>query len=92
MECTSPNLLRFFPVPCKWNESPKSWIRVLDHAPLAVHSHVAISLATYRTILDVEVLQSAAIIRDIIQAIVADHITVAQAELLQVRTALGQHL
>jgi len=63
---------------------------VLDDAPLAVLLHGLVSVRGYLTVLDVELLQSAAVVRDQLYAAVGDQVAVAEAELLQVGTALGQ--
>lgn len=63
---------------------------MLDDAPLAVLLHGLVSVGGYLTVLYVELLQPAAVVRDQLYAAVGDQVAVAEAELLQVGTALGQ--
>lgn len=70
--------------------SEKSGVSVLDDAPLAVLLHGPIPVRGYLTVLYVELLQAAAVVRDQLYTAVGDQVAVAQAELLQVGTALGE--
>lgn len=70
--------------------SEKTGVGVLDDAPLAVLLHGPIPVRGYLTVLYVELLQAAAVVRDQLYTAVGDQVAVAQAELLQVWTALGE--
>lgn len=62
---------------------PKSWIRVLNHTSFAVDFHVSIALDTdHGTVLYVEVLQTSAIVRNVVEPNVANYIAVLDTELL----------
>lgn len=63
---------------------------MLDDAPLAVFFHRLVTVHGYLTILYVEQLQAPAVVRDQLYTAVGDQVAVAQAEFLQVGTALGQ--
>lgn len=63
---------------------------MLDDAPFAVLLHGLVPVRGYLTVLYVELLQATAVVRDQVYAVVGDKVAVAQAELLQVGTALGQ--
>lgn len=65
-------------------------VRVLDDAPFAVLLHGLVPVRGYLTVLYVELLQAPAVVRDQLYTAVGDQVAVAQAELLQVGTALGQ--
>lgn len=63
---------------------------MLNYAPLAIRLHGPVPVRGYLTVLYVELLQSAAVVRDHLNAAVGDQVAVAQTELFQVGTALGQ--
>jgi len=73
-----------------WNISTESRICVFDDAALAVLLDRPVALDGNRTVLDIQLLETATIICDTLHPAVRDHVAAAQAELLQVRTALGQ--
>lgn len=64
---------------------------MFDHTPFAVHFHRPITLVADLAVLYVEMLQAPTIKCDVVQSIVADPITVADTQLLQVRTTLREH-
>lgn len=67
----------------------KAGVGVLDNAPLAVLLDRPVALDRYLAILDVELLQPSAVVSDALYPSIGDHITVPEAELLQVGAALG---
>lgn len=65
---------------------------MVNHTSLAVHFYRSVALSRQTSaILNVQMLQSAAVIRNVIQSVVAYHAAIAKAELLQ-GTTLSQHL
>lgn len=70
--------------------SEETGVGVFNDAPLAVLLHGLVPVRGYLAVLYVELLQAAAVVRDELYAAVGDQVAVAQAELLQVGTALGQ--
>lgn len=68
----------------------ESWIRVLDDASFAVLFDRPVALDRDLAVLDVELLQPPAVVRDGLDAAVRNHITISQAKLLQIGTAFGE--
>jgi len=62
--------------------STESRIGVLDDAALAVLLDRPIALDGHRAVLDVELLQSPAVVGDALHPAIRDHVAAAQAELL----------
>lgn len=68
----------------------KSWIGMLDDASLAVFLNCSVPFYGDLAILDVQLLQSSAVVRYALDPSVGDHITISQTKFLQVGTAFGQ--
>lgn len=63
---------------------------MLNHAPLAETLHRPVPVHRNLAILDVQLLQSAAVVGDALHTTIRNHITIFQAQLFQIRAALRQ--
>lgn len=63
---------------------------MFNDASFAVLLHCSVSFDGYLAILDVQLLQAPAVVRNALDPSIGDHITISQAKFLQIGTAFGQ--
>ena len=65
---------------------------MFDDAALAKLLHCSVAINSDWTVLNVQLLQSPAVVRHILDSHITDHVTTFDAQFLQVGAVLGKHL